>query len=308
MSKYKYLPLHPETYKLIPNPHPPVQYVPSGKPLQATADLSKYFGAIENQGALGSCSAFAATQWYSAWLVKNNKPWIEYSELAQYWEERNIEGTVNIDSGATLWDAVKVLETFGVMNETDDPYNINAFTNKPDESKFIKGSELPADTVKMIDYSKILEDSLDALNNGYPVLFGFRVFPELEGQEVAMSGVLPMPAANEKSIGGHAVVAFGFDQNQKMLYVRNQWGSGWGNGGCFMMPYDYYKQYTSEAYVIVDQPQPTPQPTPTPAPTPTPSKPKLYHVQVGAFSDKDNADKLLNDLTNAGFHGFIKYE
>jgi hypothetical protein len=35
---------------------------------------------------------------------------------------------------------------------------------------------------------------------------------------------------------------------------------------------------------------------------------KLYKVQVGAFSKKENADKLLKQLQAAGFNGFIKYE
>lgn len=35
---------------------------------------------------------------------------------------------------------------------------------------------------------------------------------------------------------------------------------------------------------------------------------KLYRVQVGAFANKSNADKLLNDLKLAGFNGFIKVE
>lgn len=35
---------------------------------------------------------------------------------------------------------------------------------------------------------------------------------------------------------------------------------------------------------------------------------KLYRVQVGAYSIKANAEKMLNDLDNAGFKGFIKEE
>lgn len=33
---------------------------------------------------------------------------------------------------------------------------------------------------------------------------------------------------------------------------------------------------------------------------------KLYRVQVGAFKDKDNANKLRNELKNKGFNGFVK--
>jgi N-acetylmuramoyl-L-alanine amidase len=52
-----------------------------------------------------------------------------------------------------------------------------------------------------------------------------------------------------------------------------------------------------------------------PAPTPvTPAKPtpsvtgKLYKVQVGAFSKKENADALIKDLAVKGFKGAVIYE
>lgn len=35
---------------------------------------------------------------------------------------------------------------------------------------------------------------------------------------------------------------------------------------------------------------------------------KLYKVQVGAYKDKKNADKMLYELKSKGFSGYIKYE
>lgn len=35
---------------------------------------------------------------------------------------------------------------------------------------------------------------------------------------------------------------------------------------------------------------------------------KLYKVQVGAFSKKENAEKLLNELKSKGYSAFIKIE
>jgi C1A family cysteine protease len=40
-------------------------------------------------------------------------------------------------------------------------------------------------------------------------------------------------------LGGHAVLAVGYDDKSKRLTVRNSWGSNWGKGGYFTMPYDY---------------------------------------------------------------------
>lgn len=38
------------------------------------------------------------------------------------------------------------------------------------------------------------------------------------------------------------------------------------------------------------------------------SQAKLYRVQVGAFSKRENADNLMKELTKAGFKGYVKYE
>lgn len=39
-----------------------------------------------------------------------------------------------------------------------------------------------------------------------------------------------------------------------------------------------------------------------------PKDKKLYHVQVGAFSKKENADEMIRKLSNAGFVAYLKYE
>jgi len=35
---------------------------------------------------------------------------------------------------------------------------------------------------------------------------------------------------------------------------------------------------------------------------------KLYHVQVGVFAKKENADALMEKLSRAGFSSYLKYE
>ena len=39
--------------------------------------------------------------------------------------------------------------------------------------------------------------------------------------------------------GGHAVLAVGYDDEQRRFIVRNSWGTGWGMQGYFTMPYVY---------------------------------------------------------------------
>ena len=51
--------------------------------------------------------------------------------------------------------------------------------------------------------------------------------------------MVPMPAAGEKVLGGHAVLAVGYNDNSQRFIVRNSWGPGWGMGGYFTVPYAY---------------------------------------------------------------------
>jgi C1A family cysteine protease len=48
-----------------------------------------------------------------------------------------------------------------------------------------------------------------------------------------------MPSTAEQVIGGHAVLAVGYDDATRRFTVRNSWGKDWGKGGYFFMPYSY---------------------------------------------------------------------
>jgi C1A family cysteine protease len=74
---------------------------------------------------------------------------------------------------------------------------------------------------------------------GYPFVFGFTVYSSFEGQEVAKTGVVSMPTPDEQVVGGHAVLAVGYDDASQAFIVRNSWGAGWGQEGYFTMPYAY---------------------------------------------------------------------
>ena len=77
------------------------------------------------------------------------------------------------------------------------------------------------------------------LADGYPVVFGFTVYESFESDVVARTGVVPMPGKREKVLGGHAVVCVGYDRSKKAFLVRNSWGTSWGQGGYFWMPFAY---------------------------------------------------------------------
>ncbi len=79
------------------------------------------------------------------------------------------------------------------------------------------------------------------LASGYPFVFGFSVYESFESDDVTKTGIVPMPgpASKDGFLGGHAVLAVGYDDSQSRFIVRNSWGDKWGNKGYFTMPYAY---------------------------------------------------------------------
>ena len=49
-----------------------------------------------------------------------------------------------------------------------------------------------------------------------------------------------MPQRGEKVLGGHAVMAVGYEKSSKMMLVRNSWGKDWGLEGYFWLPFGYF--------------------------------------------------------------------
>jgi len=68
--------------------------------------------------------------------------------------------------------------------------------------------------------------------------------------KVAKTGIAPMPKKTERMLGGHAVMAAGYDQQQKRLIVRNSWGSEWGKAGYFTLPFAYIESLADDFWTI----------------------------------------------------------
>jgi C1A family cysteine protease len=206
--------------------------------LPPKSDLRPNCPAIYDQGQLGSCTgnAIAAAVQFDR-KKQGLTPDFPPSRLFIYYNERVMEGTVGVDSGAMIRDGIKSVATLGVCPEADWPYVIAKFTKKPTAKAFKDAAK-----TKAVSYARVtrtLQQMKGCLASGFPFVFGFSVYESFETEDMAKTGVMPMPTASEKLLGGHAVLAVGYDDAAQRFFVRNSWGTGWGMKGYFSMPYSY---------------------------------------------------------------------
>jgi C1A family cysteine protease len=205
--------------------------------LPAKVDLRSKCPPVYDQGQLGSCTANAIAGAYEFDQVQERQPDFMPSRLFIYFNERTMEGTVDIDAGAMIRDGIKSVAKLGVCTENSWPYDIAAFSERPGTACYREALKHQA-----VVYRSVPErlNMLQAcLATGIPFVFGFSVYDGFESEEVARTGVVNMPGPREKQVGGHAVVAVGYDNSTQRFTVRNSWGKSWGQKGYCTMPYAY---------------------------------------------------------------------
>ncbi len=206
------------------------------KKLPPAVDLRAQCSPIEDQGQLGSCTGNALAGAVEFLERKDGVAFQDVSRLFIYYNERVIEHTVNQDAGAMIRDGIKTLVNQGTCSEKSWPYVVSRFAKKPGSACFKEAARHRVSVYARIDTVDQMRACLAA---GYPFVFGFTVYESFESQQVAKSGVVPMPKPKEKVLGGHAVLGVGYNDKQKRFLVRNSWSTDWGMKGYFTIPYDY---------------------------------------------------------------------
>jgi C1A family cysteine protease len=207
--------------------------------LPPKVDLRTGFPPCYNQGELGSCTANAIAGALQFLEAKEGSPApVMPSRLFIYFNERALEGTVESDSGAQIRDGIKSVVRRGFCAEDLWPYDIRRFADKPPGRCYRAALKDRVSQYLRLDHSGPVP-LLTCLASGYPFVFGFSVYESFESRQVAETGVVPMPRLGERVLGGHAVVACGYDIKASRFTVRNSWGGRWGKGGYFTMPFAY---------------------------------------------------------------------
>lgn len=234
---------------------------PARAALPASVDLRKWCSPIENQGNLGSCTAHAGVGVVEYFERRAFGKHLDASRLFLYKVTRNLLHLTG-DTGAYLRSTMAAMVLFGVPPEEYWPYDTAAFEQEPSAFCYAFAQSYQAIAYHRLDPkgtsgAALLAKIKSYLAAGLPAMFGFTVFDSYEQADT--TGKIPFPARVEDVVGGHAVVAVGYDDALKIknagpgadettgaLLIRNSWGTGWGEKGYGWLPYEYVLQGLAE--------------------------------------------------------------
>lgn len=234
----------PEDFERRPMP-------PLATRLPARVDLRGWTSPVEDQGALGSCTANALAGAVEYLVRRARGDAADVSRLFVYFQQRLWDGSVREDVGASIADGIRVLRHLGAAPERAWPYQRELFAVQPPESVYAL-----AEQHQIADWWSLDVDA-DALRSclarGFPVTFGTRVTESF--MRPGRDGVIPMPGARDRDDarhGRHALLLVGYDDARRSFLVRNSWGEDWGDRGHCWMPYAYVanRSWTRSCWAI----------------------------------------------------------
>jgi C1A family cysteine protease len=144
---------------------------------------------------------------------------------------------------------MKAMVLFGVPPEAYWEYDLPKFDAEPPAFCYAFAQSYQALKYYRLDppgqnTTKTLDALKENLAAGLPTMFGFTVYSSIPSLGDG-KGEIPFPKPGDRTEGGHAVAAVGYDDKKKIgketgaLLIRNSWGTDWGDEGYGWLPYSY---------------------------------------------------------------------
>lgn len=265
--------------------------VAAGTPPPDT-DLEEMDTPIQDQGSIGSCTAFGGCATLEHEQRRLGYPQVtKLCELDLYYRDRQVIGLdTNQDTGSYPDAVLQACKVYGVCPEEDRPYDPARFREAPDANmvahegqfKVTEGHKLTGDVVA---------NMWDCIRNRVPFYICFNVYESFE--RVGNDGIVPLPRQGERILGGHCVKGgSGWFNNRAAaggigyFKCKNSWGTVHGDRGYYYFPTAYFTSgVVTDVYVMT---------------LPAPSAPTEDHTQ-NIIDNATEVQRLVTDAQNSGW-------
>lgn len=250
----------------------------------ASVDLSPYLPEVGDQGAVGQCVAWTITRNLMGYYAKRasgvDAP---YAPLFLYM--RNVASGGAPNSGLNPETALASAQSAGVDAQDDYFQGTSNYKVAPTSTEIASAANY-----KINSWTRLFSGSNQGVNaktvlqqalaNGNPVAVGFPVYADF----MNLGAHTLYTTTSGTSLGGHMVTAYGYDADG--VYLRNQWGTSWGNSGSAHVSWAFVETVMAGAYIIGGITTPAASITPVP--------------QVTALSTSKGAAGATITLTGSG--------
>lgn len=187
-----------------------------------------------DQGQLGSCVGNGVSAMFRRVLQVNQMPDFEPSRLFAYFIARRDKMN---DTGASIRDAFKAMNRFGLCSEKAWPYVERKFNVYPSIEAFDEA--IDHQTIRYERIFPVTKDLIrDAVSSGFPVGYGKMLYESFMSDRVKRTGIIPIPdTRSEQLYGGHFGTIFDYDEEGTI--ELNSWGQCWGQRGTCKVPWAY---------------------------------------------------------------------
>jgi hypothetical protein len=207
-------------------------------------DYTKFVRAIRDGGSEGSVVGQAVATAIEMQIKRTLHQDVNISARYIYYAARQVEGTTRTDAGAVIKDAIDVVATQGVVEESVWPYKAGEYMAKP-PAAVATATRWHITQVRPL---RGLDQVKSALASDGPVVAGIEVYEESVSAQTAKTGVFPLPQKGSHMAGGHAVVLVAYDDKKKRFKFANDWGVGWGDQGYGYLPEQYIEEHSSDCW------------------------------------------------------------
>ncbi len=218
--------------------------------LPPRADLTKYFPTPGNQGNQSSCVGWAIGYGLKTYQEHIERGWNINSDdhlFSPAYIYNKLTKTPDGSGGILIMDALNMIRRDGILPLGVFPYTDANCTKKPPQV-----DEYKAKPYAISDWRRVnIQDETEVKNQiaaGFPVIIGMMidsVFQRLSGDAIyrQFSG---------QSLGGHAMMVIGYDDQRNAFKLFNSWGTRWGNNGYCWIDYNAFRRAVREGYTAQD--------------------------------------------------------